>query len=167
MDLQIRRLRAEDPEPISAAFDAIGWNKPVSQYQRYFAEQEAGRRVVFVADADGRFAGYVTVIWEYEPFRDAQIPEIQDFNVLPAHRRQGIGSRLMEEAERLVGTRTPIVGIGVGLYADYGAAQRLYARRGYIPDGRGITYDRRVVKPGEYVPVDDSLVLYLTKRLRP
>jgi hypothetical protein len=29
----------------------------------------------------------------------------------------------------LVATRTSIIGLGVGLYADYGSAQRMYAKR--------------------------------------
>jgi hypothetical protein len=41
----------------------------------------------------------------------------------------------------------------------------MYVKRGYVPDGRGITYDGRVVEPGEQVRVDDSLTLQLTKRL--
>ena len=46
-------------------------------------------------------------------------------------------SRLLEIAEKEVATKGDIVGIGVGLYEDYGPAQRLYIKRGYIPDGKG------------------------------
>ncbi|HEU0299590.1 MAG TPA: hypothetical protein VFR37_09055 [Longimicrobium sp.] len=52
-------------------------------------------------------------------------------------------------------------------YADCGAAQRLYVRRGYVPDGRGIHYDGRPVPGGEHVADDDDLVLYLVKDLAP
>ena len=72
----------------------------------------------------------------------------------------------MDEAERQVGERSAIVGIGVGLYPDYGPAQRMYVLRGYVPDGRGVSYDNRQVAPGEVVPVDDSLALYFTKKLK-
>lgn len=58
-----------------------------------------------------------------------------------------------------------MVGIGVGLYADYGAAQRLYTSLGYAPDGRGVTYHGSLVKPGTEYLVDDHLILWLTKRL--
>lgn len=58
-----------------------------------------------------------------------------------------------------------MIGIGVGLYADYGAAQRLYPKLGYRPDGRGITYREHPVAPGSSVPVDDDLVLWMTRRL--
>src|SRR5690348_2076434 len=132
--LEIRPLGAGDPEMIAAAMAAIGWNKPLSQYERYLGEQRAGTRDILVARVDGDYAGYVTVRWEspYEPF--GGIPEIQDFNVLPKLRRRGIGSALMDAAEALVAQRSAVVGIGVGLYPDYGQAQRMYVRRGYLPD---------------------------------
>jgi GNAT superfamily N-acetyltransferase len=161
----IRVLRDGDPEVVSAAFTAIGWDKPVRQYEQYLAEQVAGERDVLVATVDDEFAGYVTVRWEspYEPF--GGIPEVQDFNVLPKFRRRGIGSGLMDAAEALVAERSDVVGIGVGLYADYGTAQRMYVRRGYIPDGRGLIYDGKQVPPGELVRNDDSATLMFTKPL--
>lgn len=71
----------------------------------------------------------------------------------------------MDEAERVIAVRSPIVGVGVGMTQDYGMAQRLYSRRGYIPDGRGLmTHDQPVVY-GERILVDDALALYFTKRL--
>ena len=167
MDIQIRPLRELDAEPISAALADLGWNKPVSQYQRYFFEQERGRRPVLVAFTDGVVVGYVTVMWEsdYPPFRSENVPEVQDFNVLPRFRRMGVGTRLMDAAERTVAERSPTVGIGVGMTSDYGAAQRLYVLRGYVPDGRGLVSNNRFLKHGEQAVVDDGLALYLIKRL--
>ena len=56
-------------------------------------------------------------------------------------------------------------GIAFGLYADYGAAQRLYIKRGYVPDGRGLHYGVTPARPGQCYRLDDELVLYLLKRL--
>jgi GNAT superfamily N-acetyltransferase len=167
MQVLIRLMQAEDVAPIVAAFQAIGWNKPAAQYERYLGEQQRGQRTALLALADASFAGYLTICWspDYPPFRSQGIPEIQDFNVLPQLRRRGIGGRLMDAAERRVKQRTTIVGIGVGLYADYGAAQRLYVRRGFIPDGRGVMYRGQPVAPGQSIPVDDELALYFTKQL--
>lgn len=166
--LQIRLLAGADIAPMVAAFQAIGWDMPAAKYQRYLAEQKAGKRTVLVDFLEEAFAGYLTVVWQpdYPPLKAEGIPEIQDFNVLPQCRRRGIGTRLMDAAEALVAERSPVVGIGVGLYADYGSAQRLYVQRGYIPDGRGITYEDRFVTPGEMVRVDDGLLLHFTKTLR-
>jgi hypothetical protein len=41
----------------------------------------------------------------------------------------------------------------------------MYVRRGYIPDGRGITYKWEPVTGGQQVRADDDLVLWLVKRL--
>lgn len=154
---------------ISAAFAVIGWDKPVSLYRSYLSEQGRGERNVFVAFSDDGFAGYVTVVWrsEYPPFRSEGVPEIVDLNVLPRFRRRGIAARLMDEAEKLAAERSPVVGVGVGMTADYGAAQRMYVKRGYVPDGRGLTSHHRPVRRGNRTMVDDGLVLYLTKNLEP
>ena len=158
----LRPLEVADAEVISAAFDAIGWNKPVSLYEEYLQDQIAGRRDVIVAEVEGQFAGYVTVMWE----TGTGIPEIMDLNVLPDFRRRGVGTRMMDEAERRVAERSDVVGIGVGMYPDYDPAQCIYVRRGYIPDGRGLIYGDEPVAPGQTVTVDDDLILHLTKRLR-
>ncbi|HEX8905130.1 MAG TPA: GNAT family N-acetyltransferase [Longimicrobiaceae bacterium] len=163
---EIRRLAARDVDALAAAF--ASWPKPRHLFERYLAEQDAGDREVLVAWCENRVCGYANVVWrpDYPPFRADGIPEIQDLNVLAAFRRRGIASLLLDAAEDLVATRSPVVGIGVGLYADYGAAQRLYVTRGYLPDGRGASWRGRPVLGGETVVADDDLTLYFTKRLR-
>ena len=138
------------------------------QYVRYLQESREGKRANLLAEYEGQFAGYVTIVWEldYPPFRQASIPEIVDFNVLIKFRRMKIGTALMDEAERRIALRSPVAGLGVCLHSDYGAAQALYARRGYIPDGRGVYYQGRYPKYGEQVRLDDDLTLFLTKQLR-
>lgn len=166
--LRIRPMEERDVERISAAFSEIGWHKPASQYRRYLSEQERGERNVLAAFMDDEFAGYATIVWwpEYPPFRSEGIPEVKDLNVLPKFRRKGFASRLMDEAENLAAEYSSVVGVGVGMTADYGAAQRMYVSRGYVPDGRGLAWNGRSVKHGERVAVDDELVLYFTKRLK-
>ena len=165
--ITIRSLKAQDIARIAADFADLGWNKPASQYERYLAEQEAGQRAVRMAFSGDIFCGYLTVCWQahYRPFREANIPEIVDFNILPVFRRLGIGAMLMDTAEELIAGISPLAGIGVGMTADYGAAQRLYIRRGYLPDGRGLMYEGQPVNYGKSIPVDDDLCLYFTKEL--
>jgi len=164
----IRLLEEQDIPQIAEAFQRLGWNKPASQYGRYFKEQNLGTRNVYVAFVDITFAGYITICWKstYPPFLEAQIPEIVDFNVLPKYRRQGIGTALMDMAENEIKKRSSIAGIGVGMDSDYGAAQRLYVLRGYIPDARGLHYRNHFTTYGEQVTVDDNLALYFTKELK-
>jgi GNAT superfamily N-acetyltransferase len=165
--LTIRPLESRDVPLISAAFSGLGWNKPRSQYEIYLSEQQRGTRAVFVAFVGGDFAGYVTVVWtsSYRAFLAAGVPEIQDFNVLPRFRRQGIGTCLMDEAERKISERSRVAGIGVGMLPAYGAAQRLYVLRGYVPDGKGLASSGNPVRPQDEITVNDGLVLYLTKTL--
>lgn len=145
--------------------------KPVFE-EGYFArclqEQEGGKRAVFLAERDGLAAGYTIYNRrpQYALYKRLEIPEIQDLNVLPEYRREGIGTALIRHCEDLAqqeGHRH--IGISVGLYKDYGAAQRLYTRLGYIPDGNGVTYDREAVTAGELRPVDDNLCLMMVKNL--
>lgn len=165
--VEIRLLNDGDPETISDSFTDIGWGKPVAQYQQYLAEQMAGIRTCFVATVENQFAGYVTVNWTptYSGFVDQKIPEIQDLNVLPQFRRRGIGTQLLDRAEQQIAHRCEAVGIAVGLHPGYNSAQRLYVKRGYIPDGRGVWYRNQLVEEGMQAVFDDELVLHFTKRL--
>ncbi len=72
----------------------------------------------------------------------------------------------MDELELNAAKTSRFIGLGVGLYKDYGNAQRMYTSRGYVLDGRGITYNNVPVIPGNSVIVDDDLLLYLVKDLQ-
>ena len=166
-DPEINWLREADIPEIVAAFRRIGWNKPAELYKEYLVEQQHHQRAVWVARVNGAFAGYLTLCRcsHYPPFEAAGIPEIKDLNVLPEYRNNGIASLLLDEAEATAHKYSGIIGIGVGMYPDYGAAQRLYVKRGYIPDGRGLCYDYQQLSVGESTINDDNLVLMLTKKL--
>jgi GNAT superfamily N-acetyltransferase len=165
--IKIREMIETDADGISAAFLAQGWQKPAALYKQYFQESRAGTRTVLLAEHHQQFAGYVTIVWEsdYPAFLANSIPEIVDFNVLIKNQRQGIGQILIETAEQRVAQRSEIVGIGVGLTQDYGAAQILYVKRGYTPDGLGIYQQGKHLKYGDQAQVDDDLTLYFTKKL--
>jgi hypothetical protein len=55
----------------------------------------------------------------------------------------------MAAAEQLVRDRgIAALGITVGLFHEYGPAQALSGRRGYVPDGRGACRDQRPLSKG-------------------
>ena len=165
--LQLRPITPKDCQIISSAFARIGWNKPISLYESYVKMQARGERDIIIAEWGGNFAGYLTIKWQsdYLPFQEANIPEVNDFNVLPAYRRQSIGTQLMDKAEQRIALRSSIAGIGVGLTPDYMAAFTLYIRRGYLPEGQGICYQYDLLKHGDMARVDDDLNLFFTKQL--
>ena len=137
-------------------------------FERCLAEQKDGRRTLFLADDGARGLGYAQVNWQpnYLPFRRLQIPELVDLNVIPDARRQGLGEKLVESCEEAArGRGCAEMGISVGVHAGFGAAQRLYARLGYVPDGAGVTYDDAPVTPGDMRAVDDLLTLKLVRKL--
>lgn len=134
-------------------------------FERCFAE---GRRVLALAEDAGNPVGYVIVNYTptYAPFRRLNIPEIQDLNVVPEARRSGTGEKLVAWCEDLLKSEGHAdAAISVGLDASYGAAQRLYVRMGYVPDGAGIAYDDVPVMKGELRPVDGLLTLKMVKSL--
>lgn len=103
---------------------------------------------------------------EYPFFRENHIPDVNAIWIDETFRKQGLGRKLIEHLEnmaRLEGYQT--IGIGVGLYKDYGPAQKLYFKMGYQPDGNGVTYKGQWVVPGTQHPVDDDLLIWLSKPL--
>ncbi|MDW3651598.1 MAG: GNAT family N-acetyltransferase [Bacteroidia bacterium] len=166
--IHLRALSEGDALPIEQAFNAQGWKKPASQYERYFQFQEKGERDIILAEWEGEFAGYLTIQWisGYTFFKSQGIPEIVDLNVLQKFHRKGIASAMMDEAERRMSLISDFAGIGVGMPPDYGAAQVMYVRRGYVPDGKGLFYHGKPAVYHTKIEVDDGLVLYLTKDLR-
>jgi GNAT superfamily N-acetyltransferase len=165
----IERLSASCVEWLAREFAAKAWPKSEGYFAKCFAAQERGELVLLVAAEGDTLLGYVKVVWvpESAPFREAGIPEIQDLNVVPAARGKGVATRLMDRAEALIGQRSAVAGIAVGLHPGYGAAQRMYARRGYVPDGKPLQYHGVPVREGQEVRLDNDLVMNLTKKLTP
>ena len=167
MNCTIRKMQESDIKDLSRGFISQGWPSREEILTRYFKEQESGEREVLVAEIDGAVAGYVTILpfAKHGPFAEVY-PELSDFNVFELFRNQGIGNQLLEEAEQGVKRFSGTVCLGVGLHLGYGPAQRLYIRRGYIPDGTGVWYRNKPLEMGASCQNDNDLVLYLSKDLQ-
>ena len=159
-------LEKKDINDIVSAFKANGWNKTKDIYEAYLLEKSNNQRTIIVAKEDGKFCGYVTIKWksDYSSFEQQSIPEIADLNVLPSYQKKGIGTQLIRACEKMASERgLTNIGIGVGMTADYGNAQRLYVQLGYVTDGQGLHCQNLPVSYGYKVLVDDDLVIYLIK----
>lgn len=163
-----RELRKSDVEGLARAFGGPPFDSPPGRWPALLDEHRSGQRTVLVARRGRKLAGYGTLLQKsgYPPFHEAGIPEIADVAVALDARRIGIATLLVQALEALArrdGHST--VGLGVGLDAGYGPAQRLYVKLGYVPDGLGITRAYRPVGPGEAIEVGDHTLLWLTKPL--
>ena len=162
----IRKMQTSDVKELSQGFINQGWPGREEILARYFLEQECKEREVLVAEVGGALAGYITILpcAKQGPFAEIY-PELSDFNVFEPFQNQGIGNLLMEEAEKRVKLISDKVTLGVGLHSGYGSAQRLYVKRGYLPDGSGVWYWNHPVAMNATCEDIGDLVLYLSKDL--
>lgn len=136
------------------------------KWDEYYKEQQSAIRTIGIIEQGSEIVGYGSLLLQSQYPYFSGIPEIHDVWIYKEHRERGFGSRLISWLEALAKEKGyKEIGIGVGLYADYGSAQRLYVRLGYLPDGRGITYKYQPTVPGEPYPLDDDLILWLKKHL--
>ena len=167
-DIKIEPLETKHLANLVAAFSNYGGDKSEDKFKQIIQSQEIGISSAWIIHFKESIAGYVIVHWDscLPEFRECQIPEISDLNVLPEFRGKGIASALLNEIEIIISKRSKFAGIGVGLTNEYAAAQRLYVRRGYVPLGNGLTYKYNPVSHGQTVLIDDDLVFWLTKLIK-
>lgn len=167
-EIVIRNFQESDVQLIVAEENAQGWNAGPEKYEMRLQHQSEGKAIALVAEYQGKIAGYINVYLDAEigPFAKLHYPEIVDFGVLIKYRKHGIGSKLMNVAEKIASEYSDIVCLGVGMHYGYGSAQRMYVKRGYIPDGSGVWYGETVCEQYADCCNDDDLVLYLSKGLR-
>ncbi|TNF08152.1 MAG: GNAT family N-acetyltransferase [Bacillota bacterium] len=165
-DIVIRSMLFSDIEDIMQALEKQGWQTDPHKFHHYLELQETNKRIIFIACKHDRVLGYVTLDLNpsYGPWKDKDIPMITDLNVFQIYQKMGVGSLLMDAIESYVFKAYDIVTLGVGLHHGYGQAQRLYIKRGYLPDGSGVWYHDEIAKPYETVQNDDDLNLYLYKK---
>lgn len=139
-----------------------------AEARSYLADHAEPDGASLIATDGSDIIGYVSIVWEsnYVGFRSRGVPLVHQITVARLFRRQGVATLLMDAAEQLARDRgSATLGITVGLLDEYGPAQRLYGRRGYIPDGRGACRGQRPLSKGMQVAMDDDLIIWLTKDL--
>lgn len=167
-DLVIRSMEEADVRVFCEEYLAQGWHPDPSVYRMRLKHEAEGKCVTLTAVYQGQPAGsvYVYRVPHDGPFKGKDWPEIHDFSVLKKYQRKGIGSKLMDAAEQVAARYADTVCLGVGLCDSYGSAQRMYIKRGYIPDGSGVWYQgRQCIQYETTCAVDDDLILYLSRKL--
>ena len=150
-ELIIRNMEEADARILTDEEIAQGWHADIFKYLTRLQDQSAGKCVSLTAVYQGQLAGYVSVY----------------ITGLSGYQRKGIGGRLMDTAEEIAGKYADTVWLGVGLHSGYGSAQRIYVKRGYIPDGTGVWYQNKPCAQYETeIANDDNLVLFLSKKFK-
>lgn len=170
-DAIIRMMEKNDIDALVNQF-CFPWSTKqatTEKWVRYWREHQEKIRTVYLLENKKQLIGYASLlhISEYPNFKSAEIPEINDVWIAEGWRNQGFGKmliRYLEDSAHKMNYKH--IGIGVGLYADYGAAQKLYVHLGYSPDGCGVTYKYQPTIPGESYPLDDELILWFKKYLQ-
>lgn len=166
-NLALRSMVKSDIKKLVDGFAEQGWHKSNELFSEYYNQQENKEILIIIAEIDSDVAGYVILLpyAKVGPFADKNIPEIVDFNVLIKYQKRGIGSRIMDAAENLAKEKSDYISLSVGLHNGYGSAQRMYVKRGYIPDGTGVWYNGKQLVPYTKCVNDDDLTLYFLKYL--
>lgn len=164
----IRDLQQSDARIITDEEIAQGWHADIKKYEMRLRDQSEGRSISLAAEYQGQVAGYINLYPDskWGAFAGRGYPEIVDFGVLEKYRRHGIGSKLMDTTEQLAAGYSDTVYLEVGLHSGYGSAQRMYVKRGYLPDGTGAWYGDQICEPYADCRNDDDLVLCFFKKLR-
>ena len=163
MEVDIRQATEEDIDALYAIYDILG--KKDKGYFEICFEKECLILIASTDDKDISF-GVLNFNPKYNLYQKLDIPEIQDLNVISDARQQGVATQMVTAFENITCDQGyEQIGISVGLTKDYGAAQRLYVKLGYMPDGYGVTYDREVVTVGSSYSIDDDFALMMIKNL--
>lgn len=165
--LVVRTMTEADALAIADGERAQGYDTTPDRFLSRLREQAEGKCIAIMAEWNGQAAGYIHVYpdSQWGPLGGKGLPEIVDFGVLEKFRRMGVGGKLMDAAEGVAAEIAPVVYLAVGLHKFYGIAQRMYAKRGYLPDGSGVWYGEAPCEPYGTYPNDDELNLYLVKEL--
>ena len=112
---------------------AMEWEGEYRRYRRLYKmameEAKAGRRLILVAEVDGRIIGQIIV--QLNRADAAGTGYLYAFRVRPEWRNRGIGTRLIQVAEASLvrmGFRRALIAVA----RDNPGARRLYERMGYV-----------------------------------
>ncbi len=161
-EVLIRNLQEGDAQVITDGEIAQGWNSEgrLDKYLMRLKDQAEGRAIVMAAEYRGEVAGYICVYPDSKQgaFAGLGYPEIVDFGVLEKYQKRGIGSRLMDAAERTAAEYADTVYLGVGLHSGGGQMGRVpdtdedgsagMVRQSCGKKGSGAGERRRAADPG-------------------
>jgi len=143
-DIQINRAVAADIERIAPLFDAYrrfyGRRSDLDAARAFLhSRQERGESTIYLAEMDGRPAGFVQLYPSFDSVDARPVWILHDLFVDPECRGRGIG-RLLMSAARHLAEDSGAAGLSLATATDNHVAQRLYESLGYRRDSRFYHY---------------------------
>lgn len=164
--LIIRNMDFKDIEEICKA-DGDSSKDNIEYFKSQIERQNNKEELALLAVYDGKIAGYTFLFYKLKwgGLGYLKLPGVADLMVFPEYRNKGIASKLMDVAEKEATRFNNKIYLEVCLNKEYGPAQRMYAKRGYIPDGKGVYYESKICPTDAECKNDDELTLCLIKEL--
>ncbi len=161
------RIMDYDDIPLICKADNDESESNVAYLRNQLDNQNKKECSALLALYNGEIAGYVFLYYEcrWGGLSNCGLPCVIDLIVFEKYRKNGIATALMDIAEDIAKDHSNKVYLDVCLNSEYGAAQRLYIKRGYIPDGKGVYYEEKVCETNAICKNDDELTLCLVKEL--
>lgn len=135
-ELRVRPAERGDASDVAVLLEALGY--PCSRdeaIERIGHFHDDPRQQLLLAEIDGQACGLVSLLLNYSLTRGADVARITSMVVSPACHRQGIGRRLLREAE-LVARRAGAIRIEVTSNPRRAEAHAFYHGCGYADGSR-------------------------------
>ena len=165
-NIEIRKMTYDDI-PLICKADNDESEGNITYLKNQLANQDKQECSALIALYNGKAAGYVFLYYKcrWGGLANCDIPSVVDLIVFEKYRRNKIATVLMDAAEDIAKKYCNKIYLDVCLNAEHGPAQRLYTKRGYIPDGKGVYYDGKVCETDADCKNNDELTLCLIKNL--
>ena len=165
-NIDIRKMNYNDI-PLICKADNDESEGNIAYLKNQLLNQDKHECSALIALYGGNVAGYVFLYYKcrWGALANCGVPGVVDLTVFEKYRQKGIATNLMNVAEDIARRHSNKVYLEVCLSAEYGPAQRLYVKRGYIPDGKGMYYEGRVCETDAICKNNDELTLCLVKEL--
>lgn len=165
-NIDIRIMEYEDI-PFICKADKDERESNIAYLKRQLENQKKQECSALLALYNGEIAGYVFLYYKFKwgGLAHCNLPCIIDLIVFEKYRKNKIATALMDCAEKIAKQNSNKIYLNVCLNSEYGPAQRLYVKRGYVPDGKGVYYEQKVCETNAICKNDDELTLCLVKEL--
>ena len=161
------RIMDYDDIPLICKADNNESESNVAYLRKQLDNQKKQECSALLALYNSEIAGYVFLYYKcrWGGLANSGLPCVIDLIVFEKYRKNGIATALMDIAEDIAKKHNNKVYLDVCLNSEYGPAQRLYVKRGYVPDGKGVYYEEKVCETNAICKNDDELTLCLVKEL--